>query len=178
MKLHKLFTGLMATILALTAVLAIPASSVFAADTTQDRDYPRVEFYLERERQLNDNIDTRIGFARDTATQLQSFIDQMNELGYDTGVLVQALADFNAGIETAQGHNNSARSILDAHAGFDDAGKVTNLSEALTTLRDGGYALIDANYALNDATRDLTATVRDYLREFGVGEGAASILEP
>lgn len=92
--------------------------------------------------------------------KLQALIDKAANAGKDVAELETALADYRAGLASAQAGHDSAAALLTAHAGFDADGKVTDALAAKQTLESARSSLQDAHVTLNKAAADLRAAVR------------------
>src|SRR5689334_12713873 len=71
--------------------------------------------------------------------------------------LEAALNAFKQQIATAQAAHDTAGNLLDAHAGFDDSGKVMDAGPARQMLKD-------AHKALGDAHRDIRLGRADFVK--------------
>jgi hypothetical protein len=103
---------------------------------------------LDKQEQINARVNEWIARAR--------------QHGLDPAPLEAALAQFNASIEEARSHHNTAREILAAHAGFDEHGKVGDGPAAWETVRSAGEALRSARRIMIEAARDLLAAMREF----------------
>jgi hypothetical protein len=98
---------------------------------------------------------THLNEANTLAAAVQSQIDKLNTAGRDTSSLATALSTFQSQIATAQSAYDAAGSILDAHAGFDANGHVTDPVLARQTATDAHQSLLNAHNVLKQAVEDL-----------------------
>lgn len=153
-----------------TALLASPAVPAFAAEGTptpqapaRDKDRAeRLEKLFQREQDWLDKQAQNLDRAHELAGRVQTRIDALKEQGKDTSALETALATFNSGIVDAQASHDAAAGILDAHVGFSANGKVTDMTQALDTVKGARQALRDCRQTLRQAVKDLLQAVRDY----------------
>ena len=155
------------TALALAAGLAfVPAATAFAdggtPPTKEGKDGKYLEKMLQGERERLSKQQAYLDKAGEFATKAQGRIDELKAKGKDTSALEAALAAFKQGIAAAQAAHDRARSILDAHAGFDRDGHVTDRDQAKQTLKDARQALKDAQEALRQAEMGLRKALKDY----------------
>ncbi len=129
----------------------------------------RLERLFKREQERLEYEQKRLDAAAERATKVQQFIDDQKSKGKDTSGLEAALAAFKDGVATAQGHHETAKGILDTHAGFDANGKVTDLAQARTTVRTAGKAEVQFHRTMVRADLVLLKAIREYRRENGVG---------
>jgi hypothetical protein len=103
--------------------------------------------------------------APDVAERMQHRVDELAEQGEDVRELEAALDAFGGALAESQRHYEAARAILEAHAGFDAEGRVTDREQAAKTVRDAGRALRDARRSLKEGTIELGRAARDWRRE-------------
>jgi len=123
---------------------------------------PRLERIYRRELRVlaaQANRLERVGSLTDRAEEL---IERLKERGINTQALETALTDFKAALPAAVSANARAKSTLDAHAGFDANGKVTDAAAARETVKSAGKDLREAHKTIQDAFRDLQRTLRTF----------------
>lgn len=145
--------------------LAAGAGAPPVQEETGERGSPRLEFAYLRLGHAAEDQALHLGHAGEVADFVQEWIDTLAEGGQDVSQLQAALDSFEAGLAEAQGHYEEAKAVLDAHAGFDDDGKVTDREQAAETLRQAGHSLRDSRRALKDGALELRRAVRDWRRE-------------
>lgn len=165
-----LASGLLVAAVVLAGLLIVPATPAQAADIVtspalERGDGTRLEFLLRRIQLVRDGLEYRIDLARQAADIAQDWIDVLSEEGHDVSTLQAALDDYRAGIDAAEESLNTATSVLDEHAGFDDEGKVTDRDQAIETLRNAGRPLRDAHRTLRDATIQFRRAVQDFRQQ-------------
>ncbi len=107
-------------------------------------------------------LQLRIDLANKIAARAQELIDKAKSNGKDTTALESALANFKTAIGQAQAAHDKAVGILNAHDGFDGAGKMTDPDKAEATLKAVRDALRDGQEALRSGTRDFREAVRQW----------------
>jgi len=116
-------------------------------------DTQRLERLLQRERKELEAAQSSLAKADDLAQRVRARIETMKSRGQDTSVLEAALADFQKSVDSARGSYNAAKSALDGHAGFDDAGKVTDPTAAAATLDSAQASLQQFHQTMVQARR-------------------------
>lgn len=143
-------TILVALVAALT-VAALPLTGVFAAPA-QDPSTPPAEgersgFKLERLWLRATQGVERFGKLierSDTMTEkMQALLDKAKANGKDVAAVQAALDAYIHAVDEAGPMYEEATAIVATHAGFDDAGKVTDFEQAKSTLKDLGAQLKD-----------------------------------
>lgn len=104
----------------------------------------------------------RLDQANRLVTTVQARIDALNGKGKDSSPLVSALASFKSSVGTAQGSYNSAKATLDARAGFDGNGQVTDVGQARSTLRSAQSAIQQFQKTVRQALADLHKAIRGF----------------
>jgi hypothetical protein len=172
---HKLMIGLAASTVALGLMFG-SASPAFAQDSTppvnateraENRDGRLANTY---QRLLNweDRQALNLERAAEVAAKAQTYIDEQKAAGRDTSGLEAALASFNAARPEAQADHDAAAAVLATHAGFDDAGAVTDVSAARQTVIDAGQSLASARITLAAARLEMRAALADFRQANGL----------
>jgi uncharacterized protein YukE len=176
---HHVLAGLLAVTFVVTGFLAGSAPAVQAASApiqaaqtaglyqgrgSDERAGWRLPHLLKQELLVLSIQENRLKMAREAAENAQQRIDEDKAAGKDTTAIQAALDTFKSQIEVAQSSWNTAKSILEAKAGFDANGQVTDLQQARDTLREAGRALRDTGDTLRDAAREFRRAVQDYRR--------------
>ncbi|MCX6071554.1 MAG: hypothetical protein NTU91_11980 [Chloroflexi bacterium] len=158
--------GLLVLALTAAAFVVVPAAPAYADEedppstersrdrgTLLERAFEREQDWLSRQ---SDNL-ARAGTAADKAGEL---IERAKERGVDTGDLEAALAELEGQLAAAEVSHDEAAAIIDAHAGFNGGGKVTDQEPALETVKSAGAALREAREALKGTAQDLRDAVK------------------
>jgi len=90
--------------------------------------------YKEQQQRLKLQ-DARLNRAVEYAAKIDTLIAKLKAKGKDTTGLEQAVAAFRAAIAQARAEWQAASDTLATHAGFDNAGKVSNADQARETLK-------------------------------------------
>ena len=122
----------------------------------------RLERLLKREQTVLQNEAKRLQQAATVETKLQDRINDLKGKGKDTSALEKALADFKAAIATAQSDYDTAKTTLDAHAGFGSNGEVLDIKQARQTILAAGKAERQFHQTVRKAARELRREVRQY----------------
>jgi hypothetical protein len=158
---RSLGLGILAlSVAVLTSLMVLPGATANAAELQQGGVV--LENLLKREQILINNQQERLALSDKVVNSAGQWIADLQAEGKDTTTLQTALSAFQAGIAQAQTSFNMAKQGLDAHAGFDADGKVTNATEALKTLVDAGRAERQFHLTITQATIDFRTAVRTY----------------
>lgn len=169
LKFGRKWTLALVSGLAVLGLLLGGVSPAFAQETTppapdRARQGARLERLLQREMEWLAGQTNHIAKAGDVAARTQAFIDKASGEGKDTRALEAGLAAFRTEVAEAQAAHDEAQALLDAKAGFDADGKVTDPQLARWTVADAGQALREAHFILRQAERDLRQAVREFRR--------------
>lgn len=156
-------------------VLAIPSGSVSAQAPQPPQGTPQTKvgqakgtlsveraFKMEQ-RQVKEQAANfkRMDMAIKKAEKL---IEQAAAKGKDTKALQAALATFKAKKADAQTSLDAAAAIIDAHKGFDNNGKVTDITQARETVKSAHAKLAEARKTAGPAFKDFTKVLREFLQ--------------
>ena len=163
----KLLMNIVGGVVALGLMLGSVAPAFAQSDSppaTPDpaRRAERLERAYAREQEWLSRQAERLAKAGELEAKAQEFIDKAKSEGKDTSGLEAALANASAKVDEAQGKHDEAAAILSTHAGFDDAGKVTDPTAARETVESAGRALRDAHRLLTDAAIEMRRALRDF----------------
>ena len=133
-------------LIALVAALslaALPISSVSAAGLGDETTPPekkemtgeRLEKLWERVLNVNERVGKRFERADKVTARIQALIDKANEKGMDTAAVQAALDSFSTSIAEARPIYENAQSVIAAHEGFDEDGKVVDAKKAAATVK-------------------------------------------
>ncbi len=100
--------------------------------------------------------------ANQLAVMMQTYVNAQNPGNKNYGDLVNALANYNAQLASAQSAHNTAAGALQTHAGFDGNGNVTNFIQAHQTVRTARQSLWDCHRTLRQAAYDVSVAVHNY----------------
>lgn len=159
-------SGLLVLALTAAAFVAAPATPAYADDgtpPTAERSRDRgtlLERAFEREKDWLARQGDRLAKADAGAEKLAGLIEEAKAKGVDTSELETALAQFLGQMARAQHSHDEAAAIIDAHAGFNGGGKVTDADQALETVKAARDALREAAQVMMGAARDLRSAVR------------------
>ena len=169
LKFGRKWTLALVSGLAMLGLLLGSVSPAFAQETTPPAPDParqsaRLERLLQRELQWLEGQANHLAQAGEAAARTQELIDKAKGEGKDTSALEAGLAAFQAEVAEAQAARDEAQALLDARAGFDADGKVTDPQLARQTVADAGQALREGHFILRQAERDLRQAVREFRR--------------
>jgi hypothetical protein len=129
----------------------------------------RPAFYLELAYQrltlAADVQAVQLDHAGDLAARVQAWIDYLAGQGQDVTGLQAALDAFNSAASQAQSSYETAKAVLDVHAGFDDQGQVTDREQAAQTLRQAGEPLGEARRSLRQGAAQLRRALGEFRRQ-------------
>lgn len=166
----------LAAAIALMGVLGTSAPIAYAQQGTPTPGGPRAtagakiaefnkEMY-ERAQNMLKSLQQIINKANQAANKTQEWIDEVKAKGVNTSEAEAALATFKTQIAAAQASYDSAKATLDAHAGYDNNGNVTDREQARQTILTVGKNVRDAHKTLVKATIDFQKTMRDLLKKY------------
>jgi hypothetical protein len=141
-------------------LIAMPIGAAHADPLTQDG--ARLENLLKREQILLSNQQERLNLANQIIAKADQWIADLKNRGKDTAGLETALATYKSRVAEAQTYLDTAKGVLDARAGFDADGKVTNRTDALKTVVEAGHLQRQFHLAITQATVDFRAAVLAY----------------
>jgi hypothetical protein len=96
-------------------------------------------------------------------TRVQGLIDKANAQGLDASAVQSALDAFKAALPNAKTALDQVGASLNAHAGFDDKGKVTDLKTAAETVKSIRQGFASAHEALGGSGKALREAVRAFV---------------
>ena len=135
-------TMLVALVVALT-VAALPLTNVFAAPALGPSTPPgglfknaRLELAWARARVGVDRVNLMSKRSTVTIDKIQILIDHAKANGKDVAALQAALDAYKQGLNSAVPTIAKINGIATTHAGFDVSGKVTDVPQALATLKE------------------------------------------
>ena len=175
--LSKILASLVIAIaISLMGVFGASAPTVYAQQGTPSPGGPRAtagaklaEFnkdMYDRAQNTLKSLQQIIDKANQAANKTQEWIDEAKAKGLNTAEIESALAAFKMQIAAAQASHDSAKATLDAHAGFDNNGNVTDREQARQTILAVGKSVRDARQTLVKATVDFQKTVREQLKKY------------
>jgi hypothetical protein len=133
-----------------------------AAVPVSARDNQRLEQAWARAQTAYQRQSDRLAKTGEFITNAQSLIDKANQKGWDTSALQAALNAFAAVIPAAQAAHNPGAAIIASHNGFDAAGKVTDRTAAVETLKALGQVLKNTHLAMDGTGEALRAAVKAF----------------
>lgn len=164
---RKLVVNVLGGVVALSLLLGSVAPAFAQTDNPPAPPDParraeRLERAYAREQEWLGKQAERLTHAGEIEAKIQEFIDKAKGEGKDTAALEAALASASAKVDEAQARHDEAAGILSTHAGFDEAGKVTDPDAARETVENAGRALRDAHRLLHDAAIEMKRAIRDF----------------
>jgi len=134
--------GALVMTLACLSFAALPAATTHAAGVLGDpqpgggKDYvPRLEKIFESQQERFDHQTQVLSRINKITERVQGLIDRANAKGFDASDVQAALSEFSAAVPAAQTAHDQAGALIASHAGFDEKGKVTDLTAAVGTVR-------------------------------------------
>ncbi len=158
--------GFLLSVVAAAWLLAAPNTPAYAAaaeaSPAAQAGIDRLENLLKREQIVLTNQQERLALSNQIVTTAQTWISKLQAQGKDVAALQSALTAFQSGLAQAQGSFNTAQNALNAHAGFDGSGKVTDKAQALQTLIAAGQAERQFHLTITQATINFRQAVQQY----------------
>ncbi len=156
-------------------ISAAPLNIVHAAPPAEEG--RNLEALYQRELELLGSQEERLQKAAEAASRVEEYIAEQRAKDADTSEAEGALNVFESALAEAGSHHDEASAILNTHAGFDQGGKVTDLSQALETVRSAGQAQRQVHQILVQALTDLRTTLRDAHSYSGMEDAFQKSLE-
>ncbi len=155
--------GFLVLSLVLMAALFLGVTTPALAQDNPARPTPNganLELFYARELLVADRQGEALRRTGEAITRVEGLITRLQGEGFDTADLEIALGTYRSGIAAAQSAHDEAAVILSAHAGFAADGHVTNLAQALDTVRTAGQFLRETHLKLRAANLDLRQALR------------------
>ncbi len=160
-----------------TVLAALAAALVFAAfpmtSAFAQGEVPNEKLEQAWARQLKVYEKIGKGFE-DTDAQIakiQARIDKAAANGKDVAALQAALDAFGSALKSSRPIYDSISAIVNAHAGFDANGKVTDAELARSTLKEFHAKMLELKSAMNGTGKALREAIKAF-REANKPEGA------
>ena len=171
-KLIMLFkkTVLVALVVALS-LAALPVTSVYACGlnapdvppaTDSRQTDGRLELVWVRLQRVYERQGHLLQRANMMVEKVQGIIDRLGENGKDVTALQAALDAFEGSLREAHSVYESATGIINAHAGFDAGGTVTDRDQALETVRELGEKLKEIRQLVGEPGKALREAIRAF----------------
>lgn len=141
---------------------AMPAPIAYAATPQPQNNHFWLEYGLKQEQLWLTGQQDRLDLTRQYTANVQSLLNELSAQGKDTSKIQAALNTFNSQLEAAQSAHDQAKQILDAKAGFDANGKVTDPEQALETLQSARKSLEEARQILQQAAQDFRQAIQEF----------------
>jgi small-conductance mechanosensitive channel len=173
MKTHNVFLktlalGAFAAMMAVLATFAFAPAPIASADpgtppAEQGKVGDALEKLYQRQLKMLDQQKEQLTRAHTLLDKAHDFIDQQKAQGKDVTKLEKAVAKVEEQIDKAQAAHDEAAIVLNAHAGFDANGKVTDSAQARQTVTQAQKSLREAQRILTTVTAEVRR-VLDHLR--------------
>ena len=139
--LVALVAALAVAALPLTGVFAAPAQDPSTPPAEGERSGVRLEKLWARATKGVERFGKLIERSDKLTEKIQNLIDKAAANGKDVAAVQAALDAYNHAVDDAGPMYDEAKAIVATHAGFDDAGKVTDFEQAKSTLKELGAQL-------------------------------------
>ncbi|PWH17104.1 MAG: hypothetical protein DDG60_02995 [Anaerolineae bacterium] len=171
MKTHLKKLFLLFTLLSLVW-LALPAQTVLAAGPqtpstpstpSPERAKARLEWAFANQKLAVERIRINLEYQDEFIAGIEERIAQAKEQGKDVSAVEQALAAYKQALVQAQPYYQQALALVQAQAGFDSNGKVTDLEKARQTVQALAESLKQYRQTLREplqALREALKTLR------------------
>jgi len=163
-----------ALVLALV-VSALPMGSTYAAGLNDTATPPapgkkvdparvtaRLENVFFRQQQRVERIGHAIDNFERTTADIQKLIDKASANGKDVRAVQSAFDAFKAAFPKGEPIHDRAQSIVEKHAGFDAAGKVTEIESARATVKELAGVLKEYHSTVGEFFKALREAVRAF----------------
>jgi hypothetical protein len=151
--------GLILGLAALVVVAVLPGATASAGVRAE-----RLQNLLVREQSVFADQQQRLELSAEVIQKTHEWIDALNAAGEDTSALEAAVNEYEVTMVTASQYLGIAKSALEAKSGFDASGKVTNMTQALSTVKKAGRAERHVHVAITPAAIAFRDAVLAYRR--------------
>lgn len=131
---------ILAALVTVLSVSAIPSTSVFAQDENPPQPgqftNERLEWIWTRQLQAYERLGRAFEETDARIAKIQELIDKASANGRDVSGVQAALDAFEAALKDAHPTYESIKGIVNSHQGFDSAGKVTDPEKARSTVQE------------------------------------------
>jgi hypothetical protein len=140
---------------------------VAAAEQRDPTTAPRTNYaeleqlYRLRQSQVR-SLDEMLKRDERRSLEVEKLIAYAKTKGKDTAALEKALATYRTMLRYARASWQTAADVLKTHAGFNDAGKVTNLDKARATLKTAETAIYKCYRVARDAEELLNKALAEF----------------
>jgi len=174
--MHKFIRkSLFAALVAILMITAIPLSGASAAGATDPATPPapgalqkpafrdiRLELTFAHQKVHVQRIGLEITRSDTLFQKTQKLIDTATSSGKDASAVQSAFDAYKIAFTAAKPYYDQAKSISDAHTGFDASGKITDREQAKTTIKNINETLEKYRTAIGPALKNLNKAVRDF----------------
>jgi len=152
----------LAALVVAIALAVFPFAGASAAGLNAQPDNTRLENLWVRQQARYQIQSNRLANASTFIAKVQAFIDKATAKGLDTSAIQAALNALSAVIPAVQAAHAPGAAIIASHAGFDAAGKVTDRTTAVATVKSLAQVLKDTRTAMNGTWKALHAAVQAF----------------
>lgn len=165
---HKIVLLMLVVALILAALPVTNASAQGLGQTPQppvdearlsnerlEKIWARLQHVYEREGRMMNR-------AGELTARIQTLIEKMNANGKDTAALQSALDAFEQAVEEAKPLYTEIEAIINAHAGFDAEGKVTDREQAIATLKDLAGKMKELRQTVGETGKALREAIKAF----------------
>jgi len=157
---------ILAALVTVLAVSAIPFTSVFAQDENPPQPgqftNERLELIWARQLRTYERLGRAFEGTDARLAKIQELIDKAAANGRDVSGLQAALDAFEAALKDAHPTYESIKGIVNSHQGFDSDGKVTDPEKAISTVQEMRAKLQEIKSTMDGSFKAL----RDALKAF------------
>lgn len=126
----------------------------------------RLENVFAKQKVSQDMQGQRLSNVDEVKARLEHFILEEQDKGRDTSILEDALNAFNTSIKSAASDHERAEKLLNARAGFDSNGQVTDEVEARETVKEIGESQRGFHLTASQAVADLRHSICSYRQQW------------
>lgn len=164
------FLGALTIAIALIASIMLAPASIVSADSGTPTPTPKLgervndalEKFYQREIKALAAQKENIAKANDVLVKAQDYIDEQKAAGKDVTKLQTILTKMKDQVARAQTAYDQAATILNAHAGFDNNGNVTDAKQARDTINESRKALDNAHRILANITAEFKVILNQH----------------
>jgi hypothetical protein len=142
---------------------AFPVTSALAEGTPNSGlTNEKLEKVWARQLKIHERIGKMFTDTDAKLAKAQALIDKAAANGRDVTAVQSALDAFKVALKNTKPIYDSIKVIVTSHQGFDASGKVTDLTQAKSTVEAMGAKLKEVKYSMNGTGKALREAIREF----------------
>jgi hypothetical protein len=156
---------ILAVMTAALVFAAFPVTNAFAADNPTPKSgltNEKLEKVWARQLKVYERLGNAFTDTDAKIAKFQALIDKAASNGKDVTAVQSALDAFKAALNNTKPIYDSIKVIVTSHQGFDASGKVTDLTQAKSTVEAMGLKLKEVKSSLDGTGKALHEAIREF----------------